>query len=476
MMVMILLLLANATYVQVIKADDYRKNPLNTRVLLDEYSRERGQIIAADGTPIASVTKTDDKLEYLRTYTNGPMYAPITGYYSTTYGPAGLERAENDLLNGSDDRLFTRRLASLITGRDPKGGNLQLSVDPRAQQAAWDGLQGLTGSAVALDPRTGAVLAMVNSPTYDPSPLASHDIDEQKAAYDQYNGDAGDPLLNRAISSTQPPGSTFKLVVAAAALADGKNKDTTYSGAPEITLPGTNTGLTNYNSTPCGNGTTATMEQAIEKSCNTYFAELAGDLGAEKLRAQAAKFGIDDATTQIPLTVVGSTLGEMADDAAVYQSGLGQRDVALTPMQNAVVAATIANGGVRMQPHLISKLLDPDLGVIDEIEPEEVTEAMEPEQAAELRDMMIKSENNTGGEGRLSGIQIASKTGTAEHGAEPQKVNPHAWYVAFAPAENPTIAVAVLVEDGGNRGLGATGGKVAAPIGRAMIGAFLGGR
>jgi peptidoglycan glycosyltransferase len=477
MMAMILLLLGNTTYVQVIKADDYRKDPRNQRVLLDEYSRERGQIIASDGTPVAGVTKTTDRLRYLRTYSNGPMYAPVTGHYSVNYGASGLEQSEDDLLNGSDDRLFARRVSALITGRDPKGGSLQLTINPKIQAAAFNGLKGVTGSVVAIKPQTGEILAMASTPSYDPSPLASHDSTQQEKAWSEYNApDGPEPMLNRATKQIYPPGSTFKLVVTAAALADGKNKDTKVTAAPNITLPGTNTTLENYNGSLCNDGQSATLEQALAESCNTAFAQLAGDLGPDKLREQAAKFGIGEQGLKIPQDVASSTVGPLPDKAALFQSGIGQRDVRMTTLSNAVVAATIANGGARMKPHMEQKVLAPDLSVIDEIKPDKVDQAMDPAAAQALRDMMIKSEAHTGGVGQLSGVTIASKTGTAEHGTDPRNTNPHAWYVAFAPAQNPQIAVAVLVENGGNRGLGATGGKVAAPIGRAVIGAALGGR
>ncbi|TWP52823.1 penicillin-binding protein 2 [Lentzea tibetensis] len=479
MMAMILLLLGNATWVQVINADDYRKDSRNRRVLLDEYSRKRGMIIASEGTTIANVQETTDRLRFLRTYANGAVYAPVTGYFSVTYGTGGLERTENDLLNGSDDRLFARRVSALITGRDPEGGSVQLSIVPKVQEVAYQQLaqKGFKGAVVAMDPKTGAILAMASTPSYDPNPLASHDGAEQTAAWENYNAkSAGNPMFNRATGSTEPPGSTFKLVVTAAALADGKTKDDQFTGERQITLPQTNTTLENFNNTPCGDGVKTSLENALAKSCNTAFAELAGQLGKDKLRKQAEKFGIGEKGETIPLPVAASDVGPMADLPSVYQTGLGQRDVRMTPLQNAVVAATIANGGTRMKPYLVDKILGPGLEPIDEADPDEVEDAMDKKDADTLRDMMILSEQNTGGEGRIQGLQIASKTGTAEHGENPQQTNPHAWYVAFAPANDPKIAIAVLVEDGGDRGLGATGGKVAAPIGRAVMGAYLAGR
>ncbi|MFD5829967.1 peptidoglycan D,D-transpeptidase FtsI family protein [Lentzea sp. NPDC060358] len=479
MMVMILLLLGNATWVQVINADEWRKNAYNRRVLLDEYARKRGLITVADGTVIADVKETTDRLRFLRTYNNGPVYAPVTGYLSVTYGTSGMERAENDLLNGSDDRLLARRISALITGRDPVGGNVQLTLDSKVQQTAYDQLtaKGFTGSVVAIKPETGEILAMASTPSYDPNALASHDPNAQASAWKQLTAkESNDPLVNRATQALYPAGSTLKVVVAAAALADGKNKDSQYTAKGTVKLPNTQTDLPNFNGTPCGPGETVSMETALAKSCNTAFGEMAGQVGANKLRRQAEKFGFNDPDLTVPLAVETSTLGAIPDEAALWQTGIGQRDVQITPLENAVISATIANGGKRMQPYLVSKVLGPDLKSIGDTKPDEVDTAMSSANASALRDMMIQSEINTGGEGRLQNVQVASKTGTAEHGAKPLENKPHAWYIAFAPAQKPEIAIAVIVEDGGDRGLGATGGKVAAPIGRAVMNAYLAGR
>jgi peptidoglycan glycosyltransferase len=478
LMVLVVLLLANITYIQVVEADDYRKDPRNQRVVLQEYARQRGQIVAADGTQLAKVQETTDRLRYLRVYPNGPVYAPATGYYTLIGAPTGIERAEDDVLNGSDDRLFVRRLSDLITGRDPRGGNVQLTIEPKVQQAAYDALtkRGYTGAVVALRPQTGEILAMASTPSYDPNPMASHDTAVARKAFAD-NSDAGgaEPMTNRAISAIYPPGSTFKLIDSAAALESGQfNKDSPLVAAPQITLPGTNTTLENFNGSSCGGGSTASFEQALALSCNTAFADLAGQLGPDRLRDMAQKFGIGQ-NMSIPLQVAPSTIGPLPDKAALFQSGIGQRDVKLTPLQDAIVAATIANGGQRMVPNMVKAILAPDLSVIDEMKPEKADRAMSPQNAATLRDMMIDAEQHAGGEGKIAGVTIASKTGTAEHGNDPKHTNPHAWYVAFAPANNPQVAVAVLVENGGDRGLDATGAKVAGPVGRAVIGAALGG-
>ncbi|NUP28382.1 MAG: penicillin-binding protein 2 [Nocardia sp.] len=476
-MAMIVALLLNATYVQVIKADDYRADPRNSRVLLDEYSRQRGQI-SAGGTVLASSVSTDDRYKYLRVYPTDPQaYAPVTGFYSMQYGSTGLERAEDPVLNGSDGQLFGSRLIDLISGRDPRGGNVVTTIDPAMQQVAYNELtsKGYTGSVVAIEPSTGKILTMVSTPSYDPNLLSGHDGAQGTQAWEDLSADENQPMINRAISQTYPPGSTFKVVVTAAALSNGKaNPQSQFTAAPNITLPGTSTTLENYNGSTCGSGATASLYEAFRRSCNTAFVELGVDVGAAALEDEAAAFGIGP-HRGIPMPVAESTVGNIPDNAALAQSSIGQRDVALTPLDNAVIAATVANGGVRMEPYLVDQLQNPDLSELSTTEPVSVGQAVSAEVASTLTDLMVASEENTAGSGGTS-YRIASKTGTAEHGADPRNTPPHAWYIAFAPAENPKIAIAVIVENGGDRALAATGGSVAAPVARAVLDAGLRGR
>jgi peptidoglycan glycosyltransferase len=471
---MIVLLMANLTYVQVVKAGDYRNDPRNQRVLLAEYSRQRGQISAA-GQVLANSVKTDDRLQYLREYPDGPEYATVTGYYSVLYSSSGVERALDEVLNGSDDRLFARRLSDLITGRDPSGGNVVLTIDPAVQQAAYEGLtsRDFAGAVVALRPQTGQILAMASTPTYDPNELASHSTEEQTDAWTTFT-DAEPPVLpNRAIAETYPPGSTFKLIDTAAALQNGFTPDSTLTAASEITLQGTNTNLENFAGTACGTGPTATLRDALARSCNTAFADLAAQLGEEKIRQQAEAFGIGTTDLAVPMTVAPSTLGDIPDTASLQQSAIGQRDVRVTPLQNAMIVAAIANGGQVMAPYLVDQIQSPTLDVLEEAQPDRLGRAMPANVASTLTELMIGAENRTQGGGKITGVQIAAKTGTAEHGSDPKRTPPHNWYVAFAPASDPQIAVAVLVENGGDRSLEATGGSRAAPIGRAVIAAGL---
>ncbi|OBH89947.1 MULTISPECIES: D,D-transpeptidase PbpA [unclassified Mycobacterium] len=478
-MALIVLLLLNATMTQVFAADSLRADPRNQRVLLDEYSRQRGQIIAG-GQLLAYSVATDSRFRFLRVYPNPAVYAPVTGFYSLRYSSTGLERAEDPLLNGSDERLFGRRLADFFTGRDPRGGNVDTTIRPRVQQAGWDAMQqgcGGTpckGAIVALEPSTGKILAMVSSPSYDPNLLASHDPEVQAQAWQRLRDDPDNPLTNRAISETYPPGSTFKVITTAAALQAGATDAEQLTAAASIPLPDSTATLENYGGQPCGSEPTVTLKQAFALSCNTAFVQLGMHTGSDALRSTAQSFGLDTTPSVIPLQVAESTVGIIPDAAALGMTSIGQKDVALTPLENAQIAATIANGGVTMQPYLIDSLKGPDLANISTTAPYQQRRAVSPQVAAKLTELMVGAEKVAQQKGAIPGVQIASKTGTAEHGSDPRNTPPHAWYIAFAPAQTPRVAVAVLVENGGDR-LSATGGALAAPIGRAVIQAALQG-
>jgi peptidoglycan glycosyltransferase len=475
-MALIVLLLFNATLTQVFTADGLRADPRNQRILLDEYSRQRGQI-SAGGQLLAYSMSTNGHFRFLREYPNPLAYAPVTGFYSLQYSSTGLEHAEDSILNGSDERLFGRRLADFFTGRDPRGGNVATTINPSVQEAAWDAMQQgcsgpCKGAVVALEPSTGKILAMVSSPSFDPNLLASHDGATQSNAWQQLRDDHDSPLVNRAISETYPPGSTFKVITTAAALQAGATPSTPVTTASRIPLPDSTATLENYGGTSCGSGPTTTLREAFAKSCNTAFVELGIKTGADAMRNAARAFGLDTPLPPTPLQVADSTVGPIDDAAALGMTSIGQKDVALTPLQNAMIAATIANDGVTMQPYLVEDLKGPDLANINTTAPHELRRAVSAQVADTITGLMIDAEQVTSQKGAISGVQIASKTGTAEHGTDPRNTPPHAWYIAFAPAKAPKVAVAVLVENGGDR-LSATGGALAAPIGRATIAAAL---
>lgn len=471
---MFVVLMGGATWVQFVQADDLNSDGRNVRTLYREFGRARGPIVVG-GEAVASSAPVDDAFKYQRSYANGELYAPVTGFYSIVHRGTMLEKAENDVLNGQADSLFLTRLQDLITGEQPQGSSIELTIDPAAQQAAWDALGDQRGAVVALDPTTGAILAMVSKPSYDPNQLATHDSAAANAAYQALLAAEGDPLVNRAIQGdTYPPGSTFKLVTAAAALEAGRVTPESVLTAPdELALPQTSATVKNYGGSSCGSGGQTTLADALRVSCNTAFAQLGLDLGADALREQAEKFGFGNDEQYVPIKVTPSTFPAKVNAPNTAFSALGQFEVSATPLQMAMVSAAIANGGELMAPYLVQTVRTADLDVVREADPSRLSEAVSPATASALRDMMVGVvDNGSGKAAQISGVRVAGKTGTAQTGRDDE--SPHAWFTAFAPAESPQVAVAVVVENGGAVGNEATGGRVAAPIAKAVIEAVLG--
>jgi peptidoglycan glycosyltransferase len=464
-------LIANANILQVVDAKSLRNNPHNSRVLLRTYSRPRGHNVVG-GAAIANSVPTQDRLKYQRVYVQGPEYAPITGYYSLTQGNTGIERAEDSVLSGEDDRLFVRRLQDILTGRSIRGGSVVLTVDPAAQDAAYNGLKGQTGAVVALDPRSGKILALATTPSYDPSRLTSHDTKKVAAAWKALNADPLHPLADRALSDTFPPGSLFKIVTSAAALAGGDTPGTVIPAPHQLALPQTSNPLNNFGNEVCSPSGTMTLADALRISCNTAFGALGLQLGPDTLRHQAEAFGINDDNLTVPIPTATSVFpSDLQPNWQTAQAAIGQFDVRITPVQAAMIAAAVANKGQLMKPYLVDKILGPDLALIDQTKPETLQQAVTPEVAAQLTQMMVGVvRSGTGTSAQISGVEVAGKTGTAQHGAN---TTPHAWFIGFAPAQNPVVAVAVLVENGGALGSEATGGKVAAPIAAQVMRAVL---
>jgi peptidoglycan glycosyltransferase len=314
---------------------------------------------------------------------------------------------------------------------------------------------------------------MVSHPTYDPSTLATHDLKASTSAWKSLTTNTNRPLDNRAIAGRlYPPGSVFKLVTAAAALSTGKfTESSEIPGPATLDLPQTTANLGNDFGTACGPGGQVTLTRALQISCNTAFGWLGLHLGAKALQDQAAKFGFGQPLA-IPMPVTPSTVPAQLNQPQTAQSAIGQYDVRVTPLQVAMVAAAIANHGEVMQPNLIKAVLAPDLSVISQPTPKSLGSAISPDVAAQLTRMMqAVVADGTGTKGQISGVSVAGKTGTAQQApGQP----PHAWFTAFAPANDPQVAVAVVVEDGGKAGNEAYGGTVAAPIAKAVIEAVLG--
>jgi peptidoglycan glycosyltransferase len=466
-------LFASTTWIQFIRADDLNAMSGNSRQLYAEYGRERGAILASGGQTIASSVKVDDQYEYLRQYAAGDVYAPLTGYYSVRYGTSQIERAENDVLAGTADELFYRNLSDLLTGNRPKGASVTLTIDPAVQQAAWDALDGRKGAVVALDPATGDVLAMVSGPSYDPNALATHDGDAAGAAWNSLNADEDSPLINRATGALYPPGSTFKLVTAAAALESGQyTADSMIAGPQELDLPQTSNTLKNDEGTACGPNDQVSLTDALRESCNTAFGDLGLKLGADAIGEQASKFGFGESLS-IPTGV--STSRYPVDEAVgplLAYSAIGQGSDVATPLQVAMLSAAIANDGVLMKPNLVKNVResDGDLAVIDAPSPQELGRAVSSGTASTLQDMMrAVVENGTGTRAQIPGVDVGGKTGTAQHGTG---LPPYAWFTSWAEQGDRQVAVAVVIEDGGSTE-SAYGGRLAAPVAKTVMEAAL---
>lgn len=467
-------LLLNATYLQYFRAGELNERADNRRVTDAEFSRQRGAILVG-GDPVARSVPSDDRFAYQRAYPQPFKYAQLTGFFSYIYGRSGIEQSENNVLSGSDSRLFVNRVVDLVKNAQPEGGSVTLTIDPAAQTAAYDGIRALgenvKASVVAIEPSTGKILAMVSSPTYDPRRLASHDLASTTRAWEELNSDPDRPLVNRAIQERLPPGSTFKLVTAAAALADGYDADTLVDGSASLELPQSSTELPNLSGGNCG-ANEITLTRALEVSCNVSFGSIALDLGAEALQEQARLFGFD----RRYLDDLGGQVESVFPDPDPPQTalaGIGQWEVAATPLQMAMVTAAIANYGRVMRPYVVDEERAPDLTVLDKTEARALTgeRAMDASDAQQLIDMMVSVvDRGTAGAARIPGVRVGGKTGTAQ--STPSRP-PYAWFVSFAPADDARVAVAVLVEDAGVARDAISGGGLAAPIAKRVMEAVL---
>lgn len=458
-------LLANLTWIQVLDTDHLRKQPGNVRLLLEQFNRSRGPMLVGSRA-IASSARASGNDYYQRSYSDGPLYAPITGFYSLVYGATGLERSANDLLSGNDSRFFVDRIQQLFAGRRSEGGALRLTINEDAQLAAFKGLDGRAGAAVAIDPSTGAILAMVSTPSFDPGVLAPNDPTSVRRAYEALLKDEAQPLLNRAIARNYPPGSTFKIITAAAAIASGRfTPDSIIPGPATYRLPNSEKSLRNWQGRACVPSGKLTLKRALELSCNTAFAWLGNELGADALRSMAERFGFEHSFV-VPMVAAASRFPMDPDPAQTAMSAIGQFDVRASALQMALVSAAIANDGVLMQPYLVREVRAPDLSIIDRTKPREFGTPLSTADARMLADMMISVVNRgTGSKGRIEGVVVGGKTGTAEAGT---RMKPHAWFTAFAPG----VAVAVVIENGGGASE-VSGNALAAPIANAVIRAVL---
>jgi peptidoglycan glycosyltransferase len=467
---LVLTLLIRDNWLQYVKADELRTDTKNRRVSIERYASPRGDIIVG-GNPITGhATTTSGDFKYKRTYKDGAMFV------SQAYGANQLENLEDGILSGNDDRLFFRNTLDMLTGKKKEGGNVVTTLNAAAQKAAYNGLekQGGKGAVVALEPSTGKILALASYPSYDPSSIAgnsSKDAEAWKKLDKKNNPD--DPMLNRALRETYPPGSTFKVLTAAAALEDGLYTDADQKTKSPLpwTMPGTTTPLKNEGNIPCEN---ATLRAALQYSCNTVFGKIGSDLGNEKMLEAAKKFGF----TEEQFTPVRSSASVFSDNMNPSQtalSSIGQFNTAATPLQMAMVASAVANNGTLMKPYMVDELQAPNVDTIEKTEPEEMSKPMSAENAQILQSMMeTVVDKGTGTNAKIPGVKVGGKTGTAQHGVDNSE-NPYAWFISYAKGDDGSspVAVAVVIEDDNAVRDDISGGGLAAPIARNVMEAVI---
>ncbi len=447
----------NLAWVQIFGAEDIQGNAYNKRRLIEEYAIQRGDIISADGQTLARSVDSGTEYRWQREYPQGALFADVTGYDSWRYGRSGLEETFNDELLGKGTNLNLRTLGNRLLGTSKKGNSLKLTVNNQLQRVATDSLGGRKGAVVALDPKTGAVLAMVTHPTFDPNVTVPMDGRDTTAAWEALNADPGRPLFNRPTSGLYPPGSSFKVVVAAAALDVGVvTPETVFDCAGKLVVQG----YTIYDFARKSHGD-LTFAEALVVSCNITFAQVGLRLGAEALVQYAEEFGFNKPMPfDLPTEASKIQSADTMDQVALAAASFGQGQDLATPLQMAQVAAAIANGGVLLRPFLVDEIRDYNNKIIEQFGPSRLAEVVSPRTAETLTDIMVDVvDDGTGTAAQIDGVKVAGKTGTAE--VEGQE--PHAWFICFAPADDPVIAIAVIVENGGE------GGRTAAPIARDVL-------
>ncbi len=481
-LVMFVLLLVNVNYVQGFEASSLASEPGNGRTFSAQLDFQRGPIITSDGKVIADSQMNKAAGEYQRQYPAGPVYAPVTGFDSL-YSATGIEQAENKNLSGSAPALAVHNLIDLITGKPKKGATVQLTINSVAQQAAYQALQtmGRTAGVVAINPQTGAILALASYPTFDPNLLATLNGTQLNKNDQALLINPNHPLINNAIDTTFPPGSTFKIVTSSTAFGNGTvaSPGTPVFAPTQLTLPDTTNKLINDGASSCNDGSNPTgngkvpIIYAFTVSCNTVFGSLGEHLGGTALRAQANKFGFNDANLTIPLPVAQSNFPPVSAPSLTAYSAIGQFSDTVTPLQEAMLAATIANNGTLMKPYLVDKVIAPDLSTVSSTTPTVLSQPVTPTVAGYVKQMMIQVTSQPYGTGFVTagltatgGIQVAAKTGTAQNGISNTGLD-DAVFTCFAPAANPQIAVGVVVKGGG------FGADAAAPIAVKIIKAYL---
>ncbi|MDR1513590.1 MAG: penicillin-binding protein 2 [Propionibacteriaceae bacterium] len=469
---MVLALLGNLTYFSVAKEEGLTAQAANVREVYQDFDRQRGAITAGATVIAETVAAPEtDQFTRQRTYPAGPVYAPATGFFSFVYATRALENSYNDYLAGTDESQWMQSIADIWSGETPTGATVATTLDPVVQQAAYDALGTAKGAVVVLDPHSGAVRAMVSTPSYDPNTLASHDFEAVSAGWAALLADPDQPMLNRAAREVFPPGSTAKLITAAAALKEGYRPDTVIDTPSSIQLPNSSNWLPN--ASPCGNSQ-QTFAYALAMSCNTSFANIGRALGPDKLRQQAEAFGfnrahldeIGDAPSRYftRLDDQGDLVAVAPDQAQVMMSAMGQWEIAASPLQMAMVVGAIVNDGVLMEPYLVADVTTAQGDKLYTHQPQS-SQAMAQPDAATLKQMMTGVvEWGTGTAGRTPGVAMGGKTGTAEWQAGQA---PYSWYVAYAC--DPDVVVAVFIEEAPVAATDMASGALAGPILRSIV-------
>jgi len=490
-LVMFVILLIDVNYLQAVRASNLANRPLNDRTEYEQNRVQRGNIVTADGLMVATTKPSNDLFKYQRVYPAGQVYAPVTGYdtiFTQSQAPnyaTGVERAENSLLTGTGSQLAFRNFIDMITNKPQKGATVQLTVNSKAQEVAYQQLQATlqgktingrqqVGGVVALNPSTGAILAMASYPSYDPNQLAVHNTTQLNKVDSALNAQSPSPLLNNASQTTLPPGSTFKIVTSSAWYTQDatRNPNTVIDSPQPLKLPNGYL-LNNDNNEQCGTGTGKTpVIFAFAQSCNTPFAELGIQLGGPAIKPMATAYGLNNPGAQdiTGVTVAPSNFTTEPDKSFTAFDAIGQHDTTVTPLQEAMFAATVANGGTLMKPYLVQQVTASDLSVVEQTQSQQLSQPISSTVAGYEKQMMLAVVQQQEGTGFAfnanseNGLLIAGKTGTAQNGVSAQ---PDAVFTAFAPADNPKIAVGVMIEGGGY------GAAAAAPIAVAVIKAYL---
>jgi peptidoglycan glycosyltransferase len=468
-MAMFAALFVSSTAIQFGFADSLNNDPRNVRTLYDSYKTKRGAILV-QGQPIAQSVQTADAYHWQRKF-QGPMYSAVTGFYSNLQGTSGLEQSLNTYLNGQNSSQFFEQLNATLSGNPVSGASVETTINTKVQKVAYDALGNLKGAVVAIEPSTGKILAMVSKPSYDPNLLAVHSNTDAQANYNKLLADPGNPLINRAVTGTlYAPGSVFKIIVASTALANGYKPTDTFPNPAKFLLPGTSTYIYNSGEGKCGGKPRVSIADALRFSCNIPFAQLGLALGQDKIRQQAELFGFGKKVS-VPISVTPSTYPSGMDDAQTALSSFGQFDDRVTPMQMAMVSAAIANGGKLMSPTLVNYVQSSTLSILSQTVPSQLATPVTPEVADGVKQMMIGAvSKGVSSNGQIKGVEVAGKTGTAQNGGNlPYTL----WFTGFAPANNPKVAVAVVVEDGGGMGQSGFGNLLAAPVARKVMEAVL---